>query len=396
MENLNQEVVDNVVRVLNKKKLFRYDCKKKEESEVSLLEKEFADKLGARYAVAMNSCSSALFVSLISTGVKPGDKVLMPAFTFIAVPGSIVHAGAQPVLVEMTENYVMDLDDLEKKITPQTKHLLLSHMRGRVTNMDRVVEICNNHNITLIEDCAHSLGVLWNGKQTGKFGVAAAFSMQSAKMIDSGEGGILVTDDKEIAVKAMMYAGCFEHNWTKHFGIPDDDEYVKSMVNTLPAYNFRMSNLAAAALRPQLKEVDDRVNVYNNNYKMFIDIISRSPYVSIPEEYGNVSIAANSAQFYIKELNKDQIQEFVSYVKSQGIDIQVFGLSEANSRCFWQWTFFKREEEANFTKELLMKTADLKLPLQYTTDDIERIGEIILEGFKKVEMSHNLAVAGIG
>jgi dTDP-4-amino-4,6-dideoxygalactose transaminase len=356
----------------------------REESEVSLLEKEFAELVGQKYAIAMNSCSSALFVSLISAGVKPGDKVLMPAFTFIAVPGSIVHAGAQPVLVEMTKDYVMDLDDLEKKITSDTKFLLLSHMRGRITDMDRVVEICDRRGVTLIEDCAHSLGVQWNGVQTGKFGVASAFSMQSAKMIDSGEGGILVTDNKEIAVKAMMYAGCFEHNWTKHFGIDDDDEYVRSMVNTLPAYNFRMSNLSAAALRPQIGEIEERVELYNTNYDRFIEIISESSFVSVPEQHEKVRIAANSAQFYIKDLDEDQIADFVSFVKDRGVDIQVFGLSDANSRCFWHWSFFERNESADFTKELLMRTADLKLPLNYSIEDIERIAGIIMEGFKSV------------
>ena len=186
--------------------LYRYSCDGPEGSEVALLEKEFAEFVGARFALAVNSCGSAMYLSLLCLGVKPGDKVLSNAFTYTAVPSTIVHAGAQPVLVETTRDYCLDTDDLRRKITSETRVLLLSHMRGHVSEMDDVVEICEAEGVELVEDCAHSHCITYNGIHTGLFGVAGCFSTQSHKMMNSGEGGILVTDDEEIIAKSILYA----------------------------------------------------------------------------------------------------------------------------------------------------------------------------------------------
>ena len=365
-------MISSVVETLKKNQLFRYDCEKPEESPTARLEKRVAEITGLKYCVAMNSCSSALFTALISTGLKPDHKVLIPAFTFIAVPSAIVHAGAQPILVEVTDEYVIDLDDLENKITPDTTHLLLSYMRGRVPDLDAVMEICARHNIVLIEDSAHSLGVLWDGKQTGRFGRAAAFSAQSYKMLDSGEGGLLVTNEKDVAFRAMLYAGCYERNWVKHFGIGDDVEYIDSMVNQLPAYNFRMSNLLAAALLPQIEQLDKRVALYNRNYDHLVSILKESNYIKIPGFHPKVRPAADSIQFHITNLSLEQIERFQNHALEKGVELSIFGLAAKNARCFWHWTFFEKQDCPK-TRELLKRTVDMRLPLhlrasRYRTD----------------------------
>ena len=139
--SLDEGIIASVVETLEQGRLFRYDCPSPSASPTALLEQAFAERLGVRYAVAVNSCSSGLFLTLLASGVGPGDEVLVPAFTFIAVPSAVVHAQARPVLVEMTDGYAVDPDDLERKITPRTKALLLSYMRGYVPDLDRVVEI---------------------------------------------------------------------------------------------------------------------------------------------------------------------------------------------------------------------------------------------------------------
>ncbi len=164
------------------------------------LEAEFAREVGRRYCVALNSCGSSMFVALRCAGVQPGDKVLSNCFTLAPVPGAIAHAGAQPVLVDCTDDLTLDLDDLAHKAAASgARVLLLSHMRGHIADMDRVLALCRAHGLTLIEDCAHTMGAGWDGRLTGTFGVAGCFSLQSYKHANAGEGGLLVTDDADLA-----------------------------------------------------------------------------------------------------------------------------------------------------------------------------------------------------
>lgn len=383
MKSIHHKVKENVNDVLNREKLFRYDCDHPVESEASLFEKKFAETVGSTYAVAMNSCSSALYVSLLCAGVRPGDKVAVPAFTFIAVPSAIVHAGAQPVLIEVDENYVMDLEDFERKVqSGEVRVLLLSYMRGRVPDLDKVIALCNHYDITLLEDSAHSLGILWNGVQTGTLGLAGAFSAQSYKIIDSGEGGILVTNSKKLAFKAMLYAGCYEHNWKKHFDTQEDEEYLKKMTSSIPAYNFRMSNITAALLTPQLDNIQERVQFLNEKYERLTGILSKSKYIRIPVFTAGIRPAADSIQWEFEGLNAEEIASVRKILIKKGIKIEVF--TGSNARCFWNWTFFTQNERCSFTKDLLQRTVDMRLRLFLSTEEIDQMAQHILESIDEV------------
>ena len=158
---------------------------------MSQCEKEIASYTGHKYCVALNSCGSALMLLLKTTGLKHGDKVLSNAFTFGAVPSAIEHAGGKAIYVESTMDMVIDIDDLDKKLTsnPDCRHVLISHMRGKVADMASIETLCKKHGAVLLEDCAHSLGVKYKGQHSGHVGIACAISSQSYKMINSGEGG---------------------------------------------------------------------------------------------------------------------------------------------------------------------------------------------------------------
>ena len=136
----------------------------KEESEVSQVEDEFAAFTGHNFALGLNSCGSAIFLMLKCAGAEHGDKGRTNGFTFTAVPSAIVHAGCEPVYVETTPGYVVDVPDLVKKMDahPDAKYFIVSHMRGKIASMDEVREACEARGVVLLEDCAHSLGVLWN------------------------------------------------------------------------------------------------------------------------------------------------------------------------------------------------------------------------------------------
>ena len=169
--------VDAALALLASGRLHRYGETGGKPSEVSALEADFAAELGVRYCVAMNSCGSTMFIALKAAGVKPGDAVLSNCFTLAPVPGAIAHAGARPVLVDVTDDYTIDLADLERKVVQSgAKTLLLSHMRGHICDMHSLDAVCGKYGVQIIEDCAHTMGAGWpaNPREPGAARVASA------------------------------------------------------------------------------------------------------------------------------------------------------------------------------------------------------------------------------
>jgi dTDP-4-amino-4,6-dideoxygalactose transaminase len=226
-------------RLLLSGDLFRYTADN--DAPVALLEAEFAKMMGAKYALAVSSCSAALFLSLKAMGLPRDARVLIPGFTFAAVPSSVIHAECIPVLCEVGANYRIDLEDFAAKL-PDVQAVIISHMRGHTSDMDSIMALCDAANVPVIEDAAHSLGTLWNGRKIGTIGRVGCFSFQSYKMVNAGEGGILITDDADLIAQAIIMSGAYEHNWKKH---PVLHAAFERWQNKLPLYNLRLNNLSA-------------------------------------------------------------------------------------------------------------------------------------------------------
>jgi dTDP-4-amino-4,6-dideoxygalactose transaminase len=159
-----------------------------------------ASFVGTKYAVGLNSGYHALALSLLAAGVGPGNEVITVAHTFVATVSAIVHAGATPVLVDVRGDYNMDMDQVERAITPRTKAILPVHLNGRLCDMERLATVAERHHLLVIEDAAQSLGAKFKGKVAGSFGVAGCFSFYPFKMLGGfGDGGAVTTDDPEIA-----------------------------------------------------------------------------------------------------------------------------------------------------------------------------------------------------
>lgn len=371
-----ENAIEKVSDILRSGELFRYACDHPSESEAALLERDFARYIGSTYALAVNSCSSAIFISLLCAGLEHGDKVLVPGFTFTAVPSSIIHAGGVPVLVECNPNYTLNTDDLERKISEETRYLMLSHMRGHVSNMKKIVEICRTQDICLIEDAAHSLGATFEGKPAGTFGKAGCFSFQSHKMINAGEGGMLVTDDEEFIAKAILYAGSFEKSYEKHF---IDSDKLPELQKKIPTYNQRISNVTAAIARTQIPLIDSNGRTYNRNFNVLSDIIGESEYIDIPMVEEGVYKIYDSAQFNLINLSGVQIERFVELMNMEGIKISVFGIESDNARCYWNWEYIQEDHHLPETRETLVAACDLKLPLYLKNEDMTTIGTTLLQ-----------------
>ncbi|PCH70047.1 MAG: aminotransferase [Rhodobacteraceae bacterium] len=354
--------------------LFRYTAAK--DSPVALLEAEFAALLGVKYALAVSSCSAALFLSLKALGLPRDARVLLPGFTFAAVPSSVVHADCVPVLCEVGNNYRVDLDDFEAKLGGDIKAIIISHMRGHTSDMDAIMALADARGIPVIEDAAHSLGTTWAGRNIGTLGRVGCFSFQSYKMINAGEGGILVTDDADLVARAIIMSGAYEHNWKKH---PVLHDAFARWQNQLPLYNLRMSNLSAAVIRPQLPELLQRVRDGRKNHDYVAARLNSSPYIAVPDALPPEVRAPDSIQFNLCGMNDEAVLAFATETEAHGVKVQIFGLSADNARAFWNWQFMPEMPELPQTRAMLMRACDVRLPVRLTRAELDVVAEILLD-----------------
>ncbi|MEM9549771.1 MAG: DegT/DnrJ/EryC1/StrS family aminotransferase [Pseudomonadota bacterium] len=359
--------------------LFRYTASA--DAPVSLLEAEFAEMIGSRYALAVSSCSAALFLSLKALDLPRDARVLIPGFTFAAVPSSVVHADCLPVLCEVGDNYRVNLADFEAKLDQGIRAVIISHMRGHTSDMDAIMQMCDARAIPVIEDAAHSLGTTWNGRNIGTIGRIGCFSFQSYKMINAGEGGILITDDADLVARAVIMSGAYEHNWKKH---PVLKDAFGKWQNRLPLYNLRMSNLSAAVIRPQLPELVRRVTDGRANHDYVAARLNTSPYMQVPDKLAPEVRAPDSIQFNMVNMTEAEIRAFSDAAEARGVKVQVFGLSSDNARAFWNWQFIPDLPELPQTRAMLMAACDVRLPVRLKRSELDVIADILLDAVTDV------------
>ena len=242
---IGKEEEQAVLEVICSKRLFRYYGPHEGPSKVAELEQTFSAYMGSRYALAVTSCTAALMCGLAGLGIGPGDEVIVPAYTWIASASAVVASGAVPVLAEVDESLTLDPLDVGAKITPYTRAILPVHMRGAPSRMDALMALAHGHNLGVLEDTAQANGASYRGKRLGTFGDAGAYSLQFNKIITSGEGGMVVTDDEDIYRRMQMFqdvvGGIRNH-------IPADQ--------ILPGNNFRMPELFGAVALVQLGRLE--------------------------------------------------------------------------------------------------------------------------------------------
>ncbi|MEL6464033.1 MAG: aminotransferase class I/II-fold pyridoxal phosphate-dependent enzyme [Pseudomonadota bacterium] len=363
---------DEIDRLLTTGDLFRYTAA--QDAPVSLLEAEFARMMGSRFALAVSSCSAALFLSLKALNLPRDARVLIPGFTFAAVPSSVMHADCLPVLCEVDDNYRININDFIAKL-PDVQAVIVSHMRGHTSDMDAIMALCAAAGVPVIEDAAHSLGTLWNGKKIGTMGTIGCFSFQSYKMINAGEGGIMITDDADLVAGAIIMSGAYEHNWKKH---PVLQDAFATHQNKLPLYNLRLSNLSAAVIRPQLAHLDARVENGRRNHDHVAALLNQSPHIQVPDPLPGEVRAPDSIQFNLVDMTDDQVAAFVDRAGASGVKVQVFGSSTDNARAFWNWQFIPNLPELPKTRAMLMRACDVRLPVHLPTNTLDAVADALL------------------
>ena len=370
-EPIPEAAMEEVMRLLGSGDLFRYTS---DNAPVALLEEEFAAALGSKFALAVSSCSAALFLSLKALDLPPGARVLIPAFTFAAVPSSVVHADCVPVLCECGENYRVDLQDFERKLS-DVSAVIISHMRGHTSDMDAILELCAEADVPVVEDAAHSLGTTWRGRNIGTLGRVGCFSFQSYKLLNAGEGGMMITDDADLIARAVIMSGAYEHNWKKHPVVADA---FARWQNKLPLYNLRLGKMSAALVRPQLAELSRRVRDGRRNHDHVAAMLNRSQWIEVPDSLTYEERAPDSIQFNLRGLTPEQIADFVAQAAREGVNVQVFGHSADNARAFWNWQFLDESPDLPRTREMLMSACDVRLPARLSVEECEVIAQIIV------------------
>ncbi|MBY6120161.1 DegT/DnrJ/EryC1/StrS family aminotransferase [Mameliella alba] len=374
-EPIPEEAIAAAVEVMRGGRLHRYNTLPGETAEAALLEQEFAALTGARYCLAVASGGYALGCALRAVGVQPGEPVLTNAFTLAPVPGAIAGAGAVPVYVGVTEDLVIDLDDLEAK-ADRARILMLSHMRGHLCDMDRLMAICDAAGITVIEDCAHTMGAAWNGVPSGRHGALGCYSMQTYKHVNSGEGGLLVTDDEEIAARAVMLSGSYML-YDRHLAAPRPEVFERVKYTT-PNVSGRMDNLRAAILRPQLRALDTQVDRWNDRYAVVEEGLRGTPGLHLPRRPQSERYVGSSIQFLLPGWTGEAVQEVLSRCAARGVELKWFGGAEPSgfTSRYDSWRYAPSEPMPQ-TDRILRGLLDMRLPLTFSLEDGALIARII-------------------
>lgn len=376
-EPIPEEAIERAVTLMRSGRLHRYGEQGSGYPEPSLLEKEYAAYVGSQYCVAVSSCGAAMFIALKALGVKAGDKVLTSTFTLSPVPGAIAHAGADPILIETDADYLTDMADLERKAASSgAKVFLLSHMRGHIADLEAIRSVCDKYGIAIIEDCAHTMGAKWDGKHTGTWGTVGCYSAQTYKHINSGEGGLLVTDDEDVAAQAILMSGCYMM-YDQHILKPSPEVFERWKYLT-PNFSMRMSNLAAALLRPQIGQLSERGRRWNHIYATLERELIKVELISIPARDPREEFIASSIQFSLN-LKPHEMECFLKECSQRGLYIKWFGTPEpiAFTSNYEHWHYLAHKPDIPRSKAILNVLLDLRTPLSLIDEDCVLIGKIV-------------------
>lgn len=371
--------IEAAVAVMRHGRLHRYNTVDGEIAEAALLEEEFAAYTGARFCLGLASGGAAMACALRACGVKPGDPVLSNAFTLAPVPGAIASMGARPVFVEVTEDLTIDFAHLEAQAKATgAKVLLLSHMRGHVCDMEALVSLCDRLGLKVIEDCAHTMGAAWKGVASGRHGAVGCYSTQTYKHVNSGEGGLLVTDDEELAARAVLLSGSYML-FARHRAAPGAEVFERLKLD-IPNVSSRMDNLRAAILRPQIGMLEDRRARWRVLYQGMEAGLAGVAGVQLIARPQAEDYVGSSFQFLLPGWEAARVVRFLAGAAARGVELKWFGAADPQgfTSRYSHWRYAAPEVLPQ-TDRVLAGLIDMRLPLTFQPGDVAQIARIIGE-----------------
>jgi len=285
---------------------------------IERFEEALSQYIGARYAAAFNSGTSALHATLLACGIGQGDEVIVPSFTFIATANAPLFVGAKPVFADIEEKtYGLDPEDVERKITPKTKAILPVHYGGLPCLIPELRQVAEKHKLLMIEDAAESIGASVDGKKVGSFGSAAMLSFCSNKVITTGEGGAIVTDSSEICEKLKLIRSHGRAETANYFSSTEYMDYV-----TL-GYNFRMSDITAALGIAQLKKIDEIIEMRRKNAERLSAKLSQIGEIGLPHPPDSFSHVYQLYTIQVRD-GREKRDALAAYLAQKGIMTKVY------------------------------------------------------------------------
>ncbi len=379
-EPIPEEAIERAVAVMRSGRLHRYNVASDSDiSETAQLEIEFAQYQQQQFCLALASGGYAIQTALRALDLTPGQPVMTNAFTLSPVPGAIDAVGGKPVLVETTEDLVLDLAHLNSVIQQsKSKILLLSHMRGHIVDMDALCKLCHEQGVIIIEDCAHTMGASFNGAKSGTHGALACFSTQTYKHINSGEGGFITSNDEALMAKCIVLSGSYML-YERHQAAPAKTVIDKIKLQT-PNCSGRMDNLRAAILRTQPQQLDRNCERWNKRHSTIMSRLANSNSITLPKTHPLANEVSSSFQFSIPAFSDEQNTEFLKRCFERGVELKWFGAIDPvgyTSR-YESWQYVESSSLVQ-TNEVLRRLYDCRIPLTFTVDDCALIADIIVE-----------------
>lgn len=283
---------------------------------IGRLEDRFRNYFGNQHCLLTNSGTAALHSMFVGAGLKEGDEIICPAYTFFATVTPIFHTGAIPILVDCNSSGNIDYTKIEEKITKKTRAIIVTHMWGLPCDMDPIIEIANKHNLLLFEDISHAFGAIYKNKKIGTFGSASACSMQSQKIIAAGEGGFLLTNDSELFYRSLLLG---HYNKRCKNEIPINNLF-HAYALTGMGLKMRIHPLAAAIAEEQFMNLDKIIEGRNEVARYLSDSLRGLPGIEVlnPSDESKGAWYAIIIKYKPKELDDLPIEKFYSALQAEG------------------------------------------------------------------------------
>jgi 8-amino-3,8-dideoxy-alpha-D-manno-octulosonate transaminase len=365
-ELIGKEEIKEVMDVLETGILMRYgfDKERKGIFKVREFEEAFAGYCQAGFALGVTSGSAALKIALTALDVGPGDDVLVPAFTFLATYEAVMEVGAIPIMVDIDDTLNLDPQEIEKKKTPYTKAVIPVHMCGLAANIDKIMEVARRNKLLVLEDNAQGCGASFKGKKLGSFGDMGCFSFDYVKTVTTGEGGIVITNNKDLYHRAEWY---HDHG---HDHNPKVSRALEG--RTILGFNFRMNELQGALGLAQLRKLDYLIGEQKKNKKTIMDTLAAIPGVGFRAKQDTEGDSATFLAFNLPDEN--MAQRFQNLLSAEGVDTVCY------KRNLWHyvpnWEHFLARSTAN-SRKYPFTDPSYKGKVQYSRESIPQAENLL-------------------
>jgi len=386
---IDERECEAVLDVLRKRRLFRFLANGVDESEAAKVENWYRERLHRQYALAVNGGTSALISGLYGINAGPGDEVIIPAYTYIATAAAVIATGAVPVIAEVDASLNMDPSDLEAKITPLTKAVVPVHMRGVPSRMGEIMAVARRHDLKVVEDVAQSNGGSYHGRPLGSIGDVGCFSFQQYKIITSGEGGLVVTDQREIYDRARMQHDCAARFW--------EGKGARDYNFVLSGENYRLSELSAALVWAQCGRLEALLETFRATKRRIISGVEGAKGIAlqdVPDPDGDCGITfafftpdGESAKRFSEALNAENISCGTIYDNTipdrhiyNNWPFMMSGLAE-DRRCPWKNASYRGEvrgyspDQCPRSLAYLGRAIMIHIDQTFTLEDADQIAE---------------------